>query len=132
VTRVTAFAGVGAIGFAVQLGVVAALTGLAGWPAAAATAVGVEAAVLHNFCWHRRWTWRDRTRGRAALISQLLRFQLANGITSLAGNVLLSVVLTRGGLNAVLANVTAVGLMSAANYVLADRWAFGPQPRTQR
>jgi hypothetical protein len=32
----------------------------------------------------------------------------------------------------VLANVTAVGLMSAANYVLADRWAFGPQPRTQR
>ena len=125
--RVTAFVGVGALGFAVQLAVVAALTGLAGWPAAAATAVGVEAAVLHNFCWHRRWTWRDRTRG-ATITSQLLRFHLASGITSLGGNVLLSIVLTRGGLNAVLANVAAVGMMSAANYALADRWAFGPRP----
>ena len=25
-----------------------------------ATGLAVEAAVLHNFMWHRRFTWRDR------------------------------------------------------------------------
>ena len=24
--------------------------------------IAVEAAVLHNFGWHERWTWRDRPR----------------------------------------------------------------------
>src|SRR6185369_9145207 len=98
----------------VQLAVVAALTAFAGWPAPAATALGVEAAVLHNFIWHRRWTWRDRAGGRATLGVPLLRFHLANGTISLAGNVLWSIVLTRAGLNPVLANVAAVAVMSAA------------------
>ncbi|HEY7171977.1 MAG TPA: GtrA family protein [Vicinamibacterales bacterium] len=122
--RVTAFAVVGALGFAVQLSLVAALTALAGWPVTAATAFAVEAAVLHNFCWHWRWTWRDRTGRRAAVAAQLLRFHLANGLASLVGNVLLSIALTRAGLNPVLANVGAVAAMSAANYALADRWVF--------
>jgi putative flippase GtrA len=124
VTRVTAFAVVGALGFAVQLAVVAVLTAFAGWPAAAATALGVEAAVLHNFIWHSRWTWRDRARSRATVGAPLLRFHLANGMISVAGNVLLSIVLTRGGLTPVLANAAAVAVMSAANYALADRWVF--------
>lgn len=122
--RVTAFVGVGAIGFGLQLAVVAALTGLARWPAEPATALGVEAAVLHNFAWHRQWTWRDRRRSGRSITSQLLRFQLATGLTSLVGNVLLSMVLTRAGLGAVLANAVAVSVMSVANYALADRWVF--------
>jgi putative flippase GtrA len=122
--RVTAFAGVGAIGFAVQLAVVAALTELAGWPAAAATALGVEAAVLHNFVGHCYWTWRDRTRGRSSIARHLVRFHLANGVTSLVGNVLLSIALTRARVSPVLANAVAVGVVSVANYALADRWAF--------
>jgi putative flippase GtrA len=127
--RVTAFAVVGAMGFVVQLAVVAALTALAGWPAAAATTLGVEAAVLHNFFWHCQWTWQDRVHRGATVGAPLLRFHLANGATSLAGNVLLSIVLTRAGLTPVLANVAAVAAMSAANYALADRWAFGPATR---
>ena len=125
--RVSAFAGVGALGFVVQLAVVAALIGLARWPAPAATALGVEAAVLHNFAWHRRWTWRDRV--GSGIRSQLLRFHLANGLTSLAGNVLLSIVLTRAGLNPLVANAIAVAMISVANYAVADRWVFSPSPR---
>jgi putative flippase GtrA len=119
--RVSAFAGVGVLGFVVQLAVVAALIGLARWPAPAATALGVEAAVLHNFAWHRRWTWRDRV---GSIRSQLLRFHLANGLTSLAGNVLLSIGLTRAGLNPLLANAIAVAMISFVNYALTDRWVF--------
>jgi len=122
VTRAATFACVGALGFAVQLAVVASLIGLARWPAPAATALGVEAAVLHNFAWHRRWTWRER--GESPVASQLLRFHLANGVASLAGNVGLSIALTAAGLNPLLANAIAVGVMSAVNYLVADRWVF--------
>jgi putative flippase GtrA len=122
--RVTTFAGVGAMGFVVQLAAVAALTGPAGWPTPAATALGVEAAVLHNFVCHCRWTWRDRVRGGAAITSQLVRFHLANGLTSLAGNVLLSIVLIQADLSPVVANALAVAMVSVANFALADRWVF--------
>ena len=37
-------------------------------PEAAASVIAVEAAVLHNFFWHERFTWRDR--GPAALASR--------------------------------------------------------------
>ncbi len=56
-----------------------------------ATAVGIEAAVLHNFCWHERWTWADRRTGRAAGVAlRLLRFHAANALISLAGSLMLT------------------------------------------
>ena len=59
--RVPAFVAVGAIGFLLQLGSLAFLTMVAGWPYGPATASAVQLAVIHNFLWHERWTWRDRT-----------------------------------------------------------------------
>ncbi len=44
----------------VPAGVFAALTLLLGPHYLVATALAVEMAVLHNFFWHRRWTWADR------------------------------------------------------------------------
>ena len=45
-----------------------------------ATAIAVEAAVLHNFCWHQRWTWRDRrAASRTTAVRRLGRFHLLNG-----------------------------------------------------
>ncbi len=60
VKRWLAFNFVGAMGILVQIGM------LWGSPPALhlryliATALAVEAAVLHNFFWHERWTWADR------------------------------------------------------------------------
>ena len=59
------FNAVGVLGFAVQLAVLALLVH-GGVHYLAATAIAVEAAILHNFLWHERWTWADRPgRGRA-------------------------------------------------------------------
>jgi putative flippase GtrA len=58
-TRWAAFNAVGLAGVAVQLACLALLVH-AGSHYLAATALAVEAAVLHNFLWHQRWTWRDR------------------------------------------------------------------------
>ena len=51
---------VGAIGIVVQLAVLGILNGILKLDYLPATALAVEAAVLHNFLWHERFTWADR------------------------------------------------------------------------
>jgi putative flippase GtrA len=132
--RVMAFITVGSLGFAVQLVALWALTFGAGWSVAAATATAVEAAVLINFFCHERWTWRDRRSEENSRVGRLWRFHVATGLTSLVGNVVVTVVLVSGlGIPALAANVVAVVLSSAANYRAADRWVFNaPAPRASR
>jgi putative flippase GtrA len=126
--RWASFAGVGAIGLAVQLGALALLTEWAGLAAPVATAMAVEVTVLHNFAWHEWWTWGDRARtmpGRWPL--RLARFHAASGLVSLAGNVALTLALVEW-LHApvVIANACAVMLLGLVNFVVADRFAFEP------
>jgi putative flippase GtrA len=121
--RPAAFLTVAFGGFLLQTGTVGLLT-LLHVPAEAATAIGVELAVLHNFLWHERWTWRDR----AADLSRLRRlaaYQLATGSISLAGNLVVVATAVRAfGVDPVAANVLAVVSLSVANYAIADRWIF--------
>jgi len=84
---ISKFVIVGCLGFVLQLLTLSALTSLAGWPWLPATAAAVEAAVLHNFCWHERWTWSDRRAASTRHVYQRLGyFQLTNGLISVAGN----------------------------------------------
>jgi putative flippase GtrA len=122
--RWTVFNAVGVIGFAVQLAVLGALLH-AGLHYLAATAVAIEAAVLHNFVWHERWTWRERvflprTRGR-----RLWRFHLLNGLVSLTGNIVLMWALVgQAGLPALPANVLSVGVCALVNFAASERLVF--------
>ena len=128
-SRWASFAGVGAVGFAVQLGTLTLLTAWAGLPVALATALAVELTVLHNFAWHERWTWRDRAqRAPARLAVRLARFHAATGLVSLAGNVAITVVLVEWlELPVVVASTCAVGLLGIVNFVVADRYVFQPR-----
>ena len=54
------FVSVGAGGFVVHAATLQGLVSLAGLPYPVATALAVEASILHNFLWHERWTWADR------------------------------------------------------------------------
>jgi hypothetical protein len=90
-----------------------------------ATAVAVEAAVLTNFFWHERWTWRDRCADAGGRFARLCRFHLTNGATSILGNVAVTVVLVGMlGASALVANAAAVALLGVVNYFAADRWVF--------
>jgi len=125
--RVSAFLVVGALGFMLQLGTLFLLTTVWHWPYAVATLVAVEAAVLHNFAWHERWTWHDRLPSADGLASRLGRFHIGTGLTSLAGNLVVTTVLVELlDVAPLLANACAVGLTSVANFLVADRWVFGP------
>jgi putative flippase GtrA len=111
------FNAVGAAGAGVQLGVLQALLWF-GVHYLAATALAVEAAVLHNYCWHVRWTWRER-RG------SLWRFHAANGMVSLASNLAWMRVLA-GWLEAppLAAGLAAIALSSVATFLLSETWVF--------
>ena len=125
--RVSAFVVVGAIGFAVQMGVLLWLTSMRHWPYPLATVIAVEIAVLHNFAWHERWTWGDRAIADTGVARRLLRFHLGTGLTSLVGNVIVTAAAIEL-LHAptLIANACAVAATSLANFLVADRWVFSP------
>lgn len=124
-TRWTAFVAVGVLGFAVQIGALLLLA-RCGVPALVATACAVEAAILHNFLWHERWTWRGAAPAPAAsVLIRLARFNGATALVSIAGNVAITWLLARRlGLPLPLANAGAVVLLSAMNFLVADRWIW--------
>lgn len=127
--RFGAFVTIGALGFVLQVGALAALTSLAHWAWLPATFVAVELAVIHNYAWHERWTWRDcapkRVQGYGPFVGRFVRFHVANGIASIAGNIALMTLFVGWiGMPAVAGNVLAVAVMSVANFAMADRWVF--------
>jgi putative flippase GtrA len=92
--RFLAFNVVGLGGFAVQLGALWVLSGVSALPLA--TLLAVELALLHNFFWHQRWTWRDRPSGGIQeTLARLVRFHAANGVVSLVGNVVITTALVQ-------------------------------------
>jgi putative flippase GtrA len=98
-----------------------------------ATALAVELAVLHNFCWHERWTWGERTRqtpGIAPLLARLLRFNLTTGLLSIASNLVLMRFFV-GVLHMyyLMANALAIATTSLANFLLSELFVFRRQRR---
>jgi dolichol-phosphate mannosyltransferase len=122
--RFVRFNSVGAGGFLLQIGVLAALLHV-GVHYLAATALAVETAVLHNFLWHERWTWRDRPASGRRRLARLARFHALNGLVSLVGNLLLMRLFVGSfGLPAIPANLLAVIACALVNYVASDRLVF--------
>ena len=118
---------VGVGGVAVQLAVLAGLTRLFDVPVLLATVLAVEAAVLHNFQWHQRWTWRERrSSGARETLDRLLRFHALNGVVSLAGNVAITVALARAGVDPVAANLVAIVACSLINFTAGEWLVFRP------
>jgi putative flippase GtrA len=128
-TRFVRFNVVGVLGFAVQLAVLLALE-RAGWPVVAATIVAVEAAVLHNFIWHERWTWRlprrsrRRDARRGSWRGRLARFQVTNGLISLAGNTIVTGAMVQACVPVAIASICAVLVCAAANFAAAKLFVF--------
>jgi putative flippase GtrA len=118
---------VGVLGFALQSGALFVLThGAHPFGYLVATATAVELAVLNNFVWHQRWTWRDRPSATTwETLGRLAKFNITNGAVSLTGNLIfMSILVGRLGLPILGANVASVAACSICNFFLADRIAF--------
>lgn len=118
------FNAVGLAGFVVQLTAITVLTRHFGWPAFAATAIGLELAALQNFAGHSRWTWPDRpAAGVLEWLRRYGRYQAAK-TASLAANLVITTLLIHTGLPAEIANTAAVLACAIPNYLLSDRLVF--------
>jgi len=124
---------VGVLGFALQSAALFVLTHTAySISYLAATAVAVELAVLNNFAWHQRWTWRDRPSATSKeTLRRLAKFNLTTGLVSITGNlVLMSILVGRFGVPVAGANVVTVAGCSIVSFFLADRIAFNLDERS--
>ena len=128
IVRWLKFNAVGAIGILVQLAALGVLAGLLKLHYLVATALAVETAVLHNFVWHWRWTWKDRT-GDVTRLRMLLpalwRFHVGNGLVSILGNlVFMRLLVGQLHLHYLVGNVVSIALCSVANFLLGEWFVF--------
>lgn len=117
---------VGGVGIAVQLGALALFRYILHLDYLLATALAVETAVIHNFLWHERFTWRDRPAARRLQsLVRFAKFNATNGAISVAGNLLIMGTLVgQWGVNYLIANLIAVTVCSLLNFLLSDRVVF--------
>ena len=130
IVRWIKFNAVGGIGILVQLAALGIFRSWLQLDYLLATGLAVEIAVLHNFFWHERFTWRDRPSIRPLQsLVRLAKFNASNGTVSVVGNLLLMRLLV-GELkvNYVVSNVIAIVLCSLMNFLLGDRFVFGEVP----
>ena len=113
---------VGGIGIAVQLLALFVLKAGLHFNYLIATALAVETAVIHNFLWHERFTWADRS---GAGFTRFLKFNLTTGLFSIGGNLLLmKLVVDFGHMNYLPANGIAITLCSVVNFLVSDGYVF--------
>lgn len=117
------FNAVGGMGIVVQLATLAILKSVCHVHYLVATAIGLEAAILHNFLWHERFTWADRAGNAAGL--RLLKFNLTTGTFSLTGNLLLMRILVGSWhVQYLVANCIVISACSLLNFVVSDKFVF--------
>ena len=128
VRRWLKFHAVGAIGVLVQLAFLAVFKSVLRLHYLTATALAVEAAVMHNFWWHERWTWVERTEaapGLGLLMGRLLRFNLTSGLISILSNlVLMRIFVGWFHLQYLLGNLLAIVTTSLANFLASELFVF--------
>jgi putative flippase GtrA len=126
------FNAVGGMGIVVQLVVLTVLKSGLHLDYLIATALAVEAAVVHNFLWHERFTWSDR--GREAGFRRFIKFNLTTGLFSIVGNLILMELLAGiFHLQYIVANIITIAACSLVNFAVSDRFVFqGPMPLEEK
>jgi putative flippase GtrA len=114
------FGVVGAVGYAVNLGVYALLLHLGLGPHWAA-AISWVAAAANNYWWNRRWTFAH-AKGHFAY--QGMRFFVVSGLALVANQVWLFIFIDWFGLGALVSQAIAIALTVPLNFVGNKLWSF--------
>jgi putative flippase GtrA len=121
---------VGAVGMMVQLAALALFNRCVPGHYLLASAAALELTLLHNFVAHLHYTWSDRRRN-SAVLAQLLRFHLSNGLVSMLGNLaLMRLLVGIAHIPLLAANAIAILGCSILNFCLGNNWAFAARTQT--
>jgi dolichol-phosphate mannosyltransferase len=112
---------VGAIGLAVNQGLLFSLVSLAGMPVFAASPLAIALSMLVTFFLNEHWTWRDR--GQGLMLHRALLYGTINS-GGLIINWVLLVSLERLGMHYLLANLIGAGVAAVWNFSLNHAWTW--------
>jgi len=98
------------------------------FPYLLASPFAIQTAILNNFIWNDRFTWRDRVQGSGlpSWWHRLLKFSLVSWIAGGVNWLLLATFVELLGIHYLVSNLLAIVLAAAINYFLNDRWTFRP------
>ncbi len=114
---------VGASGYAVNLIVFSFLFYVVGVHYIPAAICSFLVAVTNNYTWNRLWTFRHQ-RGHVAY--QGMRFLIVSTL-ALGANLVVLTALVTLGVEEVLAQATAIVLVTPINFLGNKLWSFGPR-----
>ena len=127
---------VGAAGTCVQLGSLLVLRECLGVGVMAAAATAVEISILHNFYWHRHWTWAapgGARLKRKPVLLQLCRYNLTYSLVSLTSNPVFTELFMRTfGVHYLIANLMAIATVGLANFLTGELFIFRLTTRRER
>ena len=120
------FNSVGILGIGVQIATLWALTEWLGLHYLVATGLAVETTIIHNFVWHDRWTWRDRSPARGVgRWKRLAQFNVVNGLLAITGQLVFTGLYVKVfDIHYALANLLAIVSCSVLSFVVNDRLVF--------
>lgn len=120
------FVTVGASGYAVNVATFTLIVHATAAGYRTAGAIAFLTAVVNNFAWNRRWTFRARG-GRA--VSQAARFLAVSLCVLVLTLALLSVLAGPAGIATIPAEALATMAMTPLGFTATRLWAFVPEPR---
>ena len=126
ILRGTKFNLVGLLGMLVNSGCLYLLKGAVGIPLIPASVISIEIAIVHNFIWHRHWTWRDRNvQNPPSFIKQLLVYNIMTGLVDLSINVIVLWALTTiFGVYFMIANVFGMIMGPCFKFWINEKFIF--------
>jgi dolichol-phosphate mannosyltransferase len=132
IARLAKFGIVGGSGVVVNVGILALCKEQLGIDYRIASLIAIECAIVNNFIWNFRWTWQERRgAGLGSGIAMFTRFNISSGLTALAVNWGLLVLLTEAfGLHYSISNLIGIAMGTVANFLFSHFWAFKVNRRT--
>lgn len=120
------FNAIGTMGVGVQLLLLYLLKGLFHLDSIVSTIVAVQCALIHNFFWHQRWTWKSNLPAtRRESLRRFIKFNSSSGSISILGNLgFTSLIVQAVHLPYLISNLFAIMTCNIANFLLARNFAF--------
>jgi len=91
-----------------------------------ATLFAVQCALIHNFLWHQRWTWKENAvRSKKESVMRFVRFNSSSGTLAIISNLGFTALLFQVvHLPIVVCNLMAIGICNVANFLFANTFVF--------
>ncbi|MCJ7507631.1 MAG: GtrA family protein [candidate division Zixibacteria bacterium] len=94
--------------------------------------LAIQIAILNNFLWNDKWTWREKRKpGTGEFFIRLGKFALSSNLTSASANLLgVWIFLNLLGWNYLTSNLLGIGLGVVLNFLANHYWTYFSNDKT--